>query len=161
MLFIGLRMGIVDCFPQTSSGSRTDLPPGRRIMLTLPIKKKWFDMILSGEKKEEYREIKQYWIIRLAKELGYINLATFRAETEIFLNDIKSNKYMGVILAKFRNGYGSNVPSFIAYVTISVGTGEDKWGAEKGKQYFVLTIHGITEIGHKADKAAGQEIKNH
>ena len=28
-------------------------------MLTLPIKKQWFDMILSGEKKEEYREIKQ------------------------------------------------------------------------------------------------------
>ena len=27
-------------------------------MLILPIKKKWFDMILSGEKKEEYREIK-------------------------------------------------------------------------------------------------------
>ena len=27
-------------------------------MLTLPIKKKWFDMIKSGEKKEEYREIK-------------------------------------------------------------------------------------------------------
>lgn len=25
-------------------------------MLTLPIKKKWFDMILSGEKQEEYRE---------------------------------------------------------------------------------------------------------
>ena len=24
-------------------------------MLTLPIKKKWFDMIASGEKKEEYR----------------------------------------------------------------------------------------------------------
>ena len=31
-------------------------------MLTLPIKKKWFDMILSGEKKEEYREIKPYKI---------------------------------------------------------------------------------------------------
>ena len=28
------------------------------LMLILPIKKKWFDMILSGEKKEEYREIK-------------------------------------------------------------------------------------------------------
>ena len=26
-------------------------------MLTLPIQKRWFDMILSGEKKEEYREI--------------------------------------------------------------------------------------------------------
>ena len=34
-------------------------------MLTLPIKKKWFDMIKSGEKKEEYREIKNYWTTRL------------------------------------------------------------------------------------------------
>lgn len=33
-------------------------------MLTLPIKKKWFDMILSGEKKEEYRKIKPYWTKR-------------------------------------------------------------------------------------------------
>lgn len=29
-------------------------------MLTLPIKKKWFDMIRNDEKKEEYREIKLY-----------------------------------------------------------------------------------------------------
>lgn len=33
-------------------------------MLVLPIKKKWFDMIASGEKKEEYREIKPYWTSR-------------------------------------------------------------------------------------------------
>ena len=33
-------------------------------MLTLPIKKKWFDMICSGAKKEEYREIKPYWTKR-------------------------------------------------------------------------------------------------
>ncbi len=30
-------------------------------MLVLPIKKKWFDMICSGEKKEEYREGKPEW----------------------------------------------------------------------------------------------------
>ena len=35
-------------------------------MLTLPIKKKWFDMILFGEKKEEYREIKPYWTKRFS-----------------------------------------------------------------------------------------------
>lgn len=34
-------------------------------MLILPIKKKWFDMIVSGEKKEEYREIKPYYDSRL------------------------------------------------------------------------------------------------
>jgi len=31
-------------------------------ILRLTIKKEWFDMIQSGEKKEEYREIKPYWI---------------------------------------------------------------------------------------------------
>ena len=30
-------------------------------ILHLNLEKKWFDMILSGEKKEEYREIKPYW----------------------------------------------------------------------------------------------------
>lgn len=30
-------------------------------MLTLPIKKKWVDMIIDGEKEEEYREIKPYY----------------------------------------------------------------------------------------------------
>jgi len=35
------------------------------IILHLTLKKKWFDMIVSGEKREEYREIKPYWIKRL------------------------------------------------------------------------------------------------
>lgn len=30
-------------------------------MLILPIKSKWFNMILSGDKQEEYREIKPYY----------------------------------------------------------------------------------------------------
>jgi len=29
--------------------------------LTLSLNKQWFDMIKSGEKKEEYREIKPFW----------------------------------------------------------------------------------------------------
>lgn len=33
--------------------------------LHLTLKKNWFDLILSGEKKEEYREIKPYWEKRL------------------------------------------------------------------------------------------------
>ena len=33
--------------------------------LHLNLKKKWFDMILSGEKIQEYRDIKDYWILRL------------------------------------------------------------------------------------------------
>lgn len=40
------------------------LQRGKVYMLTLPIKKKWFDMILSGEKKEEYREHNDYYFTR-------------------------------------------------------------------------------------------------
>ena len=36
-------------------------------MLTLPIMGKWFNMILSGEKGEEYREIKPYYMVRFKK----------------------------------------------------------------------------------------------
>ncbi len=35
--------------------------------LNLNVKKQWFDLIQAGDKKEEYREVKQYWIERLLK----------------------------------------------------------------------------------------------
>ncbi len=34
-------------------------------ILHLTLKKKWFDLIASGEKKQEYRENKPYWQSRL------------------------------------------------------------------------------------------------
>jgi len=34
-------------------------------VLHLTIKRKWFDLIVSGEKTEEYRDAKRYWIDRL------------------------------------------------------------------------------------------------
>lgn len=42
-------------------------------ILDLPLKAKWYEMIESGNKKEEYREIKKYWIGRLAKGLNRIS----------------------------------------------------------------------------------------
>ena len=65
-------------------------------MLTLPIKKQWYDMILSGEKKEEYREIKSYYTIRFQNIglLGKDNIPE-KCQKEIC----------------FRNGYSSSSPS--------------------------------------------------
>ena len=37
----------------------------KKNVLTLTVSKQWFDMIVTGEKTEEYREIKPYWIKRL------------------------------------------------------------------------------------------------
>jgi hypothetical protein len=53
-------------------------------ILELPLKKEWYNMIESGEKREEYREIKPYWskrIVGVDKPLfshryGYINMLT-------------------------------------------------------------------------------------
>ena len=98
-------------------------------MLVLPIKKKWFDMILSGEKKEEYREIKPYY------ETRFINTFMFYRDGFPIVNDVQK--------VMFRNGYSKNSPSFVAKCTLSVGTGREEWGAEKDKQYFILTIHEI------------------
>lgn len=98
-------------------------------MLTLPIKKKWFDMILSGEKKEEYREIKSYYKSRFLNLWGCSN------------SDIPKN-------IMFRNGYSKDSPYFIAKCTISYNYGNPKWGAESNKLYYVLKILEIIEVGN-------------
>lgn len=101
-------------------------------MLILPIKKKWFDMILSGIKKEEYREIKPYWETRLRKAFGEYGIGVAKRKV------------------LFRNGYGRHAPYFIALCSFKIGTGKEEWGATGGNQYFVLQIHEILEKGEKA-----------
>lgn len=89
-------------------------------MLILPIKKKWFDMIKSGEKKEEYREIKPYWETR-------------------FINELKRTSDIPIYVL-FRNGYSKNSPSIKCECTIHIGEGKPEWGAEPNKEYLVLDI---------------------
>ena len=103
-------------------------------MLILPIKKKWFDMILSGEKKEEYREIKQYYIARFKNETASEWWCNFDGAIKIYPQKIE-------IL--FRNRYSSSSPSFKAVCELTAGTGKEEWGAEKDKEYFVLKIKKI------------------
>ena len=100
-------------------------------MLTLPIKRKWFDMILSGEKKEEYREIKPYYRSRLYHE-GFLD--QYGLPTQ----------WQGKVL--FRNGYSKSSPSFIAQVSLDIGEGKKEWGAETGKKYYRLHIHDIKSV---------------
>ena len=101
-------------------------------MLTLPIMGKWFNMILSGEKGEEYREIKPYYMVR------------FKKIFEMYPNSyIPTGKDIKKVC--FRNGYGGSGPEFIAECSLDIKTGREEWGAEKGKEYYTLKIHQITE----------------
>lgn len=43
-------------------------------ILILNLKKEYFEQIKSGEKKEEYREIKKYWIKRLSKNYDEVHI---------------------------------------------------------------------------------------
>lgn len=91
-------------------------------MLTLPIKKKWFELILSGEKTEEYREIKPYYTVR------FRNCGLFSGKK---------------VRIRFRNGYGANSPSFIADCTLGTGCGKPEWGAVSDIKYYILYIGDI------------------
>ena len=105
-------------------------------MLILPIKKKWFDMIKSGEKKEEYREIKPYYDSRFY----HIKVKPIVDKKEYSMY-VESLKYI-----IFRNGYSKNSPSIKCEIEITTGFGNEKWGAESNKEYYILKILSVEEI---------------
>lgn len=116
-------------------------------MLTLPTKKKWFDMILRGIKHEEYREIKPYYTTRLQgviKDQDY-ELSLLSEEQFVMVYEVTISLPFKV---KFVNGYGNDKPYFIAEVSLTVDTGFADWGAEPEKEYYVLTIDKILESGN-------------
>lgn len=83
--------------------------------LKLVLKKKWYDMIASGEKTEEYRDVTDYWIKRISGK--------------------------GYKLVTFYLGYAKNRPSMTFEMrTPIISTGIQQWGAEIGKKYFVLRL---------------------
>lgn len=96
-------------------------------MLTLPIKSRWFDMIKSGEKGEEYRDATEYWRTRLETAFGREIHQAAEEQREAWI--------------VLRNGYGADRPRLHARVTVRIGTGREEWGAEPGVEYFVLVIH--------------------
>lgn len=103
-------------------------------MLTLPIKKKWFDMIKSGEKKEEYREIKPYWTKRFAHNLYDL----------IIYNPTATISYAQGTL-RFKNGYQKNAPIIECFIELRQDYGKKEWGAEPNKLYYVLKILSVEE----------------
>ena len=84
-------------------------------------------MILSGEKKEEYRELKPYYKTRFAKIFEMYNYSYIPT-------GLDTHKII------FRNGYRSDSPSLIASCRLDIKQGKPEWGAEEGKEYYVLTI---------------------
>ncbi len=86
--------------------------------LHLVLKAKWYSMIESGEKIEEYREIKPYWDIRLIDCNGRY-------------------KYFDQII--FSYGYSKRRMAFRCAGT-GVGKGRVEWGAPQNENVFIISL---------------------
>lgn len=111
-------------------------------MLTLPIKKKWYDMILSGEKKEEYREVKEYYDSRFMNTFGAIWVGNELLQGENVPEELRKEPIQQIA---FRNGYGNDKPTITCLCSLSVGTGRKEWGAEPGEVYYILEIQEVVK----------------
>lgn len=105
--------------------------------LHLNLHHKWFYMILNGEKKEEYRELSDYWKKRLTTP-----------------SPIYGIKYKEFDTITFSNGYAKDRDQFtIEHKATRKWWGRTDWGAEPYKQYFVIHLGDIIETNLKSHKA--------
>lgn len=99
--------------------------------LHLTLKKEWFDLIAAGVKKEEYREVKPYWIKRLTG-LNKIYLSPGWCS----LPPCKC--------IEFRNGYKPDSPRVVVqWLGLEVGTPNPDWFPKDGdleENVFILKL---------------------
>lgn len=110
--------------------------------LHLVLKGKWFDMIQSGEKKEEYRDCSEYWNRRISR---------FLLQNKVKVHPYKGKTYALAFLREpvfivFHRGYTSETMRHQLAI-LSIGEGKPEWGAEPGKRYFRLLLLQKPSIG--------------
>ena len=94
-------------------------------ILHLTLKKEWFDLIANERKKEEYRQIKPYWTVRLFNGFKPIS------------KNIIPIKFDEV---HFRNGYRKNNP----FMRIEWKGISKKWFGDK--RAYAIQLGKILEI---------------
>jgi len=107
----------------------------------LNLKSKWFDMIFSGEKTEEYREIKPFFQKLFCSFFIKNNnccLKTCEICSKNLPQGLNFKKFKTII---FSNGYAKTRRQFeIELKAIEIKTGKVEWGASPTQKYFVLTL---------------------
>ena len=107
-------------------------------VLHLVLKSKWYDMIEIGIKKEEYREVKPYWIKRLCDEF-YTDERCVTCIQDRCLECLhKFNRYECKHYDAVCFSYGYTKRKMVFEIKeISIGKGNPKWGAPD-KEVFVI-----------------------
>jgi hypothetical protein len=110
-------------------------------------------MIQSGEKPEEYREITDYWSVRLIENWNIFNPSAKKILLDIMKNtEILPEEFETCLELKpkdfdqvfFKNGMkrkGKAAPCFNKeYKSLEVGKGREEWGTKSGVNYFVIKL---------------------
>lgn len=101
-------------------------------VLHLPLKAEWYNLIESGTKTEEYREIKPFWIKRLCTKetISKLNIDSIANDRKALLTLYGMNifRFKDYDKVKFSYGYTKKTMTF-DIVNISIGKGKEEWGA--------------------------------
>lgn len=112
--------------------------------LFLVLKRKWYEMIDSGIKLEEYREITAYWIKRLCFtriDNPFVYCVKEKCCCECFAEAGEDWCAFPFDTVTFQLGYAKNAPRMTFEVeSIYVGTGKPEWGADPGKECFIIKL---------------------
>ena len=113
--------------------------------LKLILKKKWFDLIASGEKKEEYRSLN--WYVRIVHFIGRGSLT--KPNHDLFV--------------EFRNGYRKDSPRYVCeFLGFFIRLSTDKavhpeWGEPEGKTHYVIKLGKEVKWNDKCKKGESDE----
>lgn len=109
-------------------------------------------MILSGEKTEEYREIKPSFCSRFLLIRGnHKKPSWWKIYLKLYgIHHIKMGLRIGTTTWKhydtntFVNGMTPPIPEFeIEHKRIEINIGRPEWGATKDKEYFVIKLGAV------------------
>lgn len=99
-------------------------------------------MIAAGEKKEEYREIKNYWLRRLAD--GFTSKMIDGRRIYIFEGMYRPKHYD---IVRFRNGYAANAPTMdVELKGIEFGFAKEAWAGGFKDQCFILKLGRVLSV---------------
>lgn len=117
-------------------------------ILDLPLKKELFDMVKDNDKREDYRELKPYWLTKLfniadSNIQDYVKIDKKTAEEycnheQTLINDINNKHLQQKDFTHVRIKRGRTDECIIFRIEdITIGVGNEEWGAPTNNMFII------------------------